>query len=218
MLLEYVARGAVQFRINSMGVRSDQDYTFEEPAGTIRIVGLGDLFMQGYEVDVRDTDLHRPQENLRAKGYPVEVINLGVSGHGTAEELLMLRHFGVRFDPDVVIVGYFQNDLDDNIRSNLYRLNDQGQLLRAAASYLPAIGARNKLYSFRIYRWLAENSRLLSLVREAVAKIVKRKMVEEHGVAPEPGAKARIEDANVPEKGGDATYSARLAARLLDEL
>ncbi|MGB2985226.1 MAG: GDSL-type esterase/lipase family protein [Phycisphaerae bacterium] len=194
----------VQFRINSMGIRSDREYTFKKPPGTIRIVGLGDSFTQGYEVDLKETYLYCLEEMLRARGYPVEVINLGVSGYGNAEELIMLREFGFRFDPDIVIVGYFINDPNDNVRSNLYRLDERDQLVRVADSYLPAIGIRNKLYSFWAYRWLAENSQLLSLARERLAAMVKRKMVEAKTTASEKPA------------GND--YPGRLAARLLDEL
>lgn len=194
----------VRFRMNSMGIRADREYAVEKPAGTIRIVGVGDSFTQGYEVDVNDTYLYRLGEKLRAKGYAVEVINLGVSGHGTAEELIMLKEFGFRFHPDVVIVGYYQNDLADNVRSNLYRLDEHGRLVRAASSYLPAIGIRKKLYAFALYRWLAENSQLLSLVRESVAKIVKRKKVEAN--------------LTVATDGETDRYAALLGARLLDEI
>jgi len=167
----------VQFRINSMGMRSDREYSFDKPQDTIRVVGLGDSFTLGYEADVTETYLYRLEELLKADGYPVEVINLGVSGYGTAEELIMLKEFGFRFHPDVVIAAFYQNDLADNVRSNLYRLDKDGRLIRASSSYLPAVGIRNKLYSFWLYRWLAENSQLLSLARESISVFVKRKMV-----------------------------------------
>ena len=194
----------VQFRINSMGIRSDREYSFEKPEGIIRIVGLGDSFTQGYEVEVEETYLYRLEEMLRARGLPVEVINLGVSGYGTAEELIMLREFGLRFDPDVVIVGHYQNDLADNVRSNLYGLDESGELIRVAASYLPAVRIRDKLYSFWTYRWLAGHSQLFSLVREGMAKLVKRKMLE--------GNTGRLG------QGEAEQYAAQLEARLLDEM
>ena len=193
-----------EFRINSLGVRSDCEYAFEKPAGVIRIVGVGDSFTQGYEVSVEDTYLYRLERLLRDREVPVEVINLGVSGHGTAEELIMLREFGLRFDPDIVVVGYFQNDLDDNIRANLYRLDEQDRPVRAAASYLPAIGLRDRLYSFAAYRWLAEHSHLLCLVRERVAALAKKRIVEKNTAA-------------ATQNAADS-YSARLGARLLDSI
>lgn len=194
----------VQFRINSMGIRSDREYSFRKLPGTVRIVGLGDSFTQGYEVGLGDTYLYRLEEMLTTRGFPVEVVNLGVSGHGTAEELIMLREFGLRFDPDVVILGFFQNDLDDNVRSGLFRLDDQDRLVRDADEYLPAIGIRDRLYSFWVYRWLAEYSQLLAFCRERIASIVKRRWVEEN--------------VNKVAAGGADDYPVRLAGYLLDEI
>jgi hypothetical protein len=87
----------------------------------------------------------------------VEVINSGVSGFSTAEELVFLQQEGLRFRPDVVIVGFFANDLSDIVRADLYRLVD-GRLSVANKTYLPAIGISNLLNSFWLYRWLSENS------------------------------------------------------------
>ncbi len=195
----------VQFRINSMGIRGDREYALEKPARTVRIVGLGDSFTQGYEVELRDTYLYRLEGLLRARGHRVEVVNLGVSGYGTAEELILLEEVALGMQPDIVIVGFFQNDLDDNVRSCLYRLDDAGFLVRDAATYLPAIGIRNRLYSFWAYRWLAENSQLFALAREGLATQMKRKMVQ----------------ANMPttaDKKDADRYKQRLAGRLLDQM
>jgi len=199
-----------EFRINSMGIRSDREYAFEKPPGTLRIIGLGDSFTQGYEVNVEDTYLYRLEKMLKELGYSVEVINFGVSGYGNAEELIMLKEFGFRFDPDVVILGYFQNDLDDNVRSDLYRLDENDQLVRASATYLPAIGIRNRLYSFGLYRWLAAKSHLFALVRERMAAIVKRRMVQDN--------MAVVAGQEHDSQRTGADYGKRLAARLLDEV
>lgn len=55
-------------------------------------------------------------EALGGKG--IGVINLGVSGHGTAQELEPLRHRGWNFDPDIVLLAFFTgNDIHDNSRA-----------------------------------------------------------------------------------------------------
>lgn len=204
-----------EFRINSMGIRSDREYTYDKPEKTIRVVGLGDSFTQGYEVSVEESYLHLLEKGLRDKGWPAEVINLGVSGHSSAEELIMLENRGFRFEPDVVVVGYYQNDLDDNVRSGLYRLDEAGVLERAADSYLPAVGLRDRLYSFGLYRWLASHSHLLCLFREQVALWVKRQEVERNMREAAQGS----EDAD-EEGAREAALAARdkLGARILDEI
>lgn len=194
---------SVEFRHNAQGMRSDREYAFTKPPGVTRILGLGDSFTQGYEVEVEETYLYRLERLLRDRGLNVEVLNLGVSGFGTAEELILLREYGTRFDPDVVIVGYFTNDILDNVRSNLFRLDERGGLERAAHEYLPAIGLRDRLYSFPPYRWLSEHSHLFAMVREQAAQLIKRKLVDEHL-----GGGERRDDG----------YAVRLTGRLLDEI
>jgi lysophospholipase L1-like esterase len=52
------------------------------------------------------------------EGQQVEVINFGVSGYGTAQELLALRHKAWRYDPDLVILAFLTgNDLRNNSRA-----------------------------------------------------------------------------------------------------
>ncbi len=178
---------SVEFRLNAMGIRSDREYTLLKPPGVIRIIGLGDSFTQGYEVNVEETYLYQLEQILKERGYTVEVVNLGVSGFGNAEELIFLKEFGFRFNPDAVIVGHYTNDIVDNIRSNLYRLDENGQLVRAAKEYLPAIGLRNKLYSIWAYRMLAENSHLFAMMRERAASLIKRNMVKSQQEVHQPG-------------------------------
>ena len=46
---------------------------------------------------------------------PVEVINAGVSGFGTDQELLWLREEGVKYAPDLVLLAvYPHNDFMNN--------------------------------------------------------------------------------------------------------
>jgi hypothetical protein len=50
-------------------------------------------------------------------GRPVEVINFGVSGYGTTQELLTLRHEAWRYDPDLVVLAFLTgNDVRNNSR------------------------------------------------------------------------------------------------------
>lgn len=173
----------IEIRTNSLGMRADKEYPFAKPPGTFRIVGVGDSFTIGYEVEVEDCYLSRVERSLRDAGKPVEVLNLGVSGFGTAEELIMLRERGFKFEPDAVVVGYFDNDIGDNTRSQLFALGDDGALMRRNASYLPAVKAQDFLFSLAPYRFLAENSHLMCFVREQASEIVQKRMRKKSAVA-----------------------------------
>lgn len=173
----------IEIRTNSLGMRTDREYPFAKPPGTYRIVGVGDSFTIGYEVEVEDCYLSRVERALLDGSRAAEVLNLGVSGFGTAEELIMLRERGFKFGPDAVVVGYFDNDIGDNTRSQLFALDVDGTLTRRNASYLPAVKAQDFLFSLAPYRFLAENSHLMCFVREQASEIVQKRMRKKSAAA-----------------------------------
>lgn len=208
----------VNVRTNSRGVRTDREIPYEKPPGVFRIVGLGDSFTLGYEVDVNDTYLNQLEVALRAKGYSqVEVVNLAVSGFGTAEELITLREEGFKYSPDMVILGYFINDIDNNMTSHLFELRGN-ELHRAADTYLPAVGIRQALYDIPGYRFLAENSQLLNIFRNKLSYLV-TKDIKEHNMREE-AQKLGIPIPDDPALLDSvmASYASNLTARLLDEI
>ena len=78
---------------------------------------LGDSFVEGAQVPVEDTVSRRLEPLLAAAapGRPVDAVNAGNAGFGTAQELLFLEHDGAAYQPDVVVLVYFvDNDLPDN--------------------------------------------------------------------------------------------------------
>ena len=165
---EYV----VELRINSQGIRDDRKFELEGSPGTARIVMLGDSFAIGYGVNYEDS-VPALLEAMLADGLkrPVEVINLGVSGFGTAEELVMLDARGWQYTPDLVLVYWHASDLSDNIRSNLFKL-ENGKVVQLNDEYLPAVRIREFLFSFAAYRWIAGNSHLYSWIRDFAGRKV----------------------------------------------
>lgn len=192
----------VAVRTNSMGIRSDREYAKEKADGVIRIIGLGDSYTFGFGVTVEDTFLYRLEKRLQDDGFDIEVINLGVAGSGTAEELIMLRKVALDLDPDYVIVGYYTNDLADNTRAALFELDADGALQTKNAEYLPGVRIRDTLYSFAIYRYLAETSHLMYFARGALSEILQN----------------RLRKANLSTGPSDDAGERRLTAALLDEV
>jgi len=97
---------------NSRGMRDSREYDVEKPDGTLRLVGIGDSGMFGWGLD-QDLDyLALLEQNLRASRShtPIEVLNFGVPGFNTQQEVEMLRDRGLEYAPDIVIVGW--NDTD----------------------------------------------------------------------------------------------------------
>lgn len=100
-----------QIRINSKGLR-DQDYDYKKPEGIKRIVVLGDSFTWGYGVEEyeRFTEV---LENSLLENW--QVINLGNPGYGNDQELLIFKNEGVKYNPDLVVVAFYMNDIADNL-------------------------------------------------------------------------------------------------------
>ncbi len=102
------AHGTNRFGFN------DRDYPLEKPAGTFRILVVNDSF--GW-AGGREANYTEVLERLLADRYGagrVEVINTGYPMTHTGEQLEMLRKFGLQYDPDLVIHGFFLgNDFVD---------------------------------------------------------------------------------------------------------
>jgi hypothetical protein len=205
----------INVRTNSMGIRDDREFQLAKPDNTFRVVGLGDSFTFGYGVEKEETYLALAEKTLREMGMNVEIINLAVSGFGTAEQIIMLEKVGLGFDPDMVTVGFYVNDIADNVRSMLYVLDQNRKPRRHQESYLPAVKVREFLYSFAIYRYLAEHSHALYFVRRAVADFLQKRLKERN--------EKKLGDAETPTSQSHAQTQpsrgpAQLAAALLDQL
>jgi hypothetical protein len=200
---------SVQFRINAKGMRSDRNYPYQKPAGLMRILSLGDSFTIGYEVSLEETFSSVLEKELRSRGYRVEVINAGVSGYGTAEECLYLERELFRYQPDLVILTFYGNDLSDNVRAGLFEIRD-GHLIQAKQEYVPLGGFGDFLNTNLLLSFLSENSNAFALIKEDIALVLKGNWVR--------GNLKRISDKASPTPKDASTYEATLAAAILERV
>jgi hypothetical protein len=98
---------------NSKGLRGKAEYPYERTGGEQRIVVLGDSFTFGEEVSDDETYSHDLQASLPS----TEILNLGVQGYGHDQMLMYLKEEGVKYHPDVVVVGFAYLDIYRNIES-----------------------------------------------------------------------------------------------------
>jgi hypothetical protein len=106
-------------KINSHGMRDDREISKEKPSGVYRIAVLGDSYAEAFQVDVRDTFCRVMENKLNAcvafVDKKVEVLNFGVAGYATVQELLTLRSRVWDFEPDMVVLAFLPgNDVRDN--------------------------------------------------------------------------------------------------------
>lgn len=110
--------------INANGLRAGRDYSFDKPAGTKRILVLGDSYAWGYGVADQELFSELLERQLASRNGKWQVINSGVSGWGTDQQHLYLKNEGLKYQPDVVVVAFFiGNDIDNNVAATQYGLN-----------------------------------------------------------------------------------------------
>lgn len=111
---------------NSKGWR-DVEHEYAKPAGTFRIVVLGDSFMEAHQVELEESFCRRLEREL---GGGAEVVNLGVGGYGTIQAYLALAEEGLRYEPDLVLLAFMAgNDLRNN-HPVLERLISEGETIK----------------------------------------------------------------------------------------
>jgi hypothetical protein len=105
----YVGRGGETITVNARGYRGALHPDVPAP-GVTRVVMLGDSITFGTGVGDADTFSNR----LDARPE-LEVVNLGVDGYGTDQELIRLEREGLAYHPHVVVLNFcVRNDYLDN--------------------------------------------------------------------------------------------------------
>ncbi len=106
----------VKMQTNRNGLR---DYEHGEMKGA-RILGLGDSFVMGVGVELEETFLYLLEKHFNANfiGFQFDVIKAGVQGYGTDQEVDFYKISGLTYRPNLVILGFYPNDLIDNLLPN----------------------------------------------------------------------------------------------------
>ena len=98
--------------VNSAGLR-DVEHSAIKPPGTVRILVLGDSFTSAVGVATPETYAKSLESllNGRFTSRPrYETINAGIDGYSTYEEVAFLKRFGLRYQPDIIVLGFYLND------------------------------------------------------------------------------------------------------------
>jgi len=98
---------------NSLGLRNRE--VFPKENGTYRILFLGDSLLWHGETSSGElyTEVLEHRLNTHFSNRPIryEVINAGIPGYTTYQELEFLKIYGLDMDPDLVILCFVLNDL-----------------------------------------------------------------------------------------------------------
>ncbi len=96
-------------KMNSAGFR-DREFSIEKPTGYQRIIFLGDSVVFGYGIYEADSLPKQLEKQFQKHGQKIEVLNFGVSGYESEQQIEFLKELGLRYHPNIVLVGYTLND------------------------------------------------------------------------------------------------------------
>ncbi|UCE86716.1 MAG: SGNH/GDSL hydrolase family protein, partial [Deltaproteobacteria bacterium] len=101
----------VLVEINSKALR-DVERAYEKPPGSVRVLVLGDSMVGGFNVPLEHLLGRRLEHRLRAGGRApaAEVVSAGIQGFSTGQELLFLRHEGLKYQPDVIVLVFYEGN------------------------------------------------------------------------------------------------------------
>lgn len=106
----------VHIKNNSLGFH-DSGHIFSKKANIHRVLILGDSQVEAIQVDLSKTFFKILEKKFNNEGFHVEVIALGKSGYGPKEALDLYENIGRKYNPDIVIWSFTNNnDIQDSYR------------------------------------------------------------------------------------------------------
>jgi hypothetical protein len=87
---------------NSRGIRGKTEFSYEKNPHKTRVLILGDSFTFGEEVSDTETYPYYLQQMLPQ----AEIINFGVPTYGQDQMLIYYLEEGLKYHPDIVLLGY----------------------------------------------------------------------------------------------------------------
>ena len=108
----------VPLKTNSFGFRG-REWTLSKDKNRVRIALLGDSHAFGYGVAFDETVGEKLAAKLNERGEKeFEVLNFGVVGYNSRQELAVLQSDVLKFNPDILIVIPCNNDHKDSFNAS----------------------------------------------------------------------------------------------------
>lgn len=198
--------GSWKFETNNQGYRDESDFTYRKDPETLRIVVLGDSHTEGFEVHQDRTYAAVLENYLKKRDIRTEVYNMGVSGFGSDEELILLENEVVKYKPDIVILGFFANDYEDNLKTGLFGFKGN-RLIAKKMEHIPAVRILDFINNFYLIRKLSENSYLYSYSFNTVWDFLKNRNIRQ-------AKSTEIEKEN---KQNQKSFAVQVSSRITDQ-
>ncbi len=169
----------VPTKINLLGLKN-KEIGLHKAKNILRILMFGDSFTYGAGLKIKETlpsQLERRLNIEKRVDVEIQVLNFGVSGMNTFQETMYALNYGLKFDPDIIMIQWLYNDIE----MNGYTLQDFEYFVRnrillkksnqAFSELVPgeAIGSYKDNKNIRMLFWnfyekLKKKSRLIHFV------------------------------------------------------
>lgn len=167
------------YHLNSQGWNHPEDYSTVKPVGTLRVCVVGDSFVEALQVPYEQSFCALAQERMSRPDQPVQWYALGCSGFGTAQEYLVISHYVLDYNPDVVVILFVSNDPFDcspylakqEPYYATFALDDEGDLVLTPAAYWKPPFHRRLLARSALVRYLHVQQQLFGRHRRAERRL-----------------------------------------------
>lgn len=173
------SEGYSQSYFDANGMR-EPGLTVAKPAGVYRIALLGDSMVEGLQVPIEQTFGKRleHQLNMRTNRH-VQVLNFANSGYSTAQEYLLLQDKVLKYQPDLVLLGYNSRDMFENwsppdqtiTNVRPFALHLPGQNLVIDHTPVKSWMRSPRARFLQQIEWLRQNSRIYGLMSAAETQL-----------------------------------------------
>jgi len=103
------------WEIMTNGIRDEKSYTFEKPAGVVRMLAFGDSFTYCDEVANTNT-----WEKYLNDSGSIQVLNFGVPGYGLDQAYLRYLKEARQYKTDYVLIGYMVENINRHVNTFRY--------------------------------------------------------------------------------------------------
>lgn len=111
-----VIHHGIPTKINSLGLKN-KEINLHKGKNTLRISMFGDSFTYGQGLPIHETlpsHLERKLNMNETDPNGVQVLNFGVCGMNTFQETMYALNYGLKFDPDIIVIVWIFNDIEMN--------------------------------------------------------------------------------------------------------
>lgn len=175
---------------NSKRLRGEE-VQYSKKDGEYRILVLGDSQTFGLNVPEKETYSEHLEnflnENNKFQKHKFTVINAGMPGTGTYDQMIFLKNEGIKYKPDLVILGLYKNDFEDNMdKDNGYEFEEisynknDNKLFISGFQYheydeiFPLSLTRFVFNSLPFYDYLSRHSSLLNFIKQRLRVLIEK--------------------------------------------